>query len=46
MHLSLFLMLILLVTSEGTVNSPLLYVCVDVTETGEGASTHEGVVRL
>ena len=39
-------MLILLVTSGGTVNSPLVYVCADVTETGEGASMREGVVRL
>lgn len=39
-------MLILLVTSGGTVNSPLMYVCADVTEIGEGASMREGVVRL
>lgn len=39
-------MLILLVTSGGTVNSPLVYVYADVTEIGEEASMREGVVRL
>lgn len=39
-------MLILLVMSGDTVNSPLVYVCADVTEIGEGASMREGVVRL
>lgn len=30
----------------GTVNSPLVYLCADVTETAAGASMREGVVRL
>lgn len=42
----LYLVLISWVTSGGTVNSPLLSVCAGGTETGEGASTCEGVVRL
>lgn len=30
----------------GAVNSPLVYLCADVTETAEGASMREGIVRL
>lgn len=42
----LYLMLILLVTSGGSVNSPLVCVCADIAEIGGGASMREGVVRL